>query len=239
MIRFLRVPQLPEGSVCELAIGGEYLRRLREPLEGRGIRCIALPPNPALDPRIASHADLSLLHLGGECFAGAEELDYETDFPIISKVPTYIHDCALNVCIAGEYVIACPEYAHVLPKDKTLIAVRQRYTRCSVCIVDEHSIITADPGIARACSGKLDVLCITPGFIELPGFDYGFIGGASFKPSRNEIAFTGTLDEHPDKERIEAFLKERGVCPVYLTEDKCFDCGSAVLLREKIEKLLP
>ena len=239
MSRFLEVPQLPEGSVCELAMGGEYFRMLREPLEGRGIRCIALPPNPALDPRIAFHADLSLLHLGGENFVGAEELSFDSDFPVISKVPTHTNDCALNVCIVGDYAIACPEYASVLPEEKKLIAVRQRYARCSVCIIDEHSIITADPGIARACGDLLDVLLIAPGYIELPGFDYGFIGGASFKLSKYQLAFTGLLDEHPDKKRIERFLQDRGVRPVYLTEENCFDCGSAVLLREKIEKPLP
>ena len=225
--------------MTELALGERYVPILGKALEGRGIRCISIPVNPVLDERIASHTDLALLHLGNDRFAAASEIGINWDFPVFNKVPTYKNDCALNSCIAGEYWIGCLSTAAVIPKEKTIIPVKQRYTRCSVCVVDEHSIITADPGIVRACKGKLDVLCIEPGHIALPGFDYGFIGGASFKLSKREIAFTGRLDAHPDRERIEAFLRERKIKPVYLTDGVCFDCGSAVPLREEISFSAP
>ena len=78
----------------------------------------------------------------------------------------------------------------------------------------------------------MDVLGIRPGFIELEGFDTGFIGGAAFRISERALAFTGQLDSHPDKAKIEAYLRSRGIEPVYLTERPAFDIGSAVLLIE-------
>ena len=36
-------------------------------------------------------------------------------------------------------------------------------------------------------SARIDVLKIRPGYIDLPGFDYGFIGGASFKPQTQSL----------------------------------------------------
>ena len=80
----------------------------------------------------------------------------------------------------------------------------------------------------------MDVLEIEPGHILLPGFDTGFIGGATFKLSAHELAFTGELDGHPDRPAIEAFLEARGVEPVYLTTQPAFDIGSAVPLTETV-----
>ena len=111
--------------------------------------------------------------------------------------------------------------------------MRQGYAKCCACVVNEGAMITSDTGIAKAAARHgVDVLRIRPGYIELEGFDTGFIGGASFKISPERLAFTGRLDAHPDVARIESFLRERGVEPVYLTDSPAFDIGSAVPLTE-------
>ena len=76
----------------------------------------------------------------------------------------------------------------------------------------------------------MDVLRIRPGYIELIGYDYGFIGGAAFLINDHTLAFTGALDRHPDKDRILDFLAQHGVQPVFLTEVPIFDIGGAVAL---------
>jgi len=59
-----------------------------------------------------------------------------------------------------------------------LIPVKQGYAKCSLCIVSENAVITADEGLAYTlCRAGLDVLKIIPGCIRLPGYGYGFIGG--------------------------------------------------------------
>ena len=77
------------------------------------------------------------------------------------------------------------------------------------------------------------MLEIAPGHIELEGFEYGFIGGAVFKLSKRELAFTGRLDAHPDYNNIIAFLDARGIAPIYLTDAPAFDVGSILPLIEK------
>ena len=47
----------------------------------------------------------------------------------------------------------------------------------------------------------IDVLLIRPGYIELPGYPYGFIGGTNGNLSKDIIVFSGSLKEHPDYEK--------------------------------------
>ena len=113
------------------------------------------------------------------------------------------------------------------------MSVRQGYSRCAVCTVDADSIITADRGIAVAAeSNGMHVLLIRPGYIRLEGYPYGFIGGASCKLASDKLAFTGSLDIHPDREAILGFLSERGISPVYLSQEPAFDIGSMIPLFE-------
>lgn len=100
--------------------------------------------------------------------------------------------------------------------------------------MDENSIITADRGIAAAArKNRIDVLVIRPGFIALDGFPYGFIGGAAFKMAKETLAFTGTLDWHPDQAAIEEFLAARKIKPVYITHYPIFDIGGVLPVTEK------
>ena len=77
------------------------------------------------------------------------------------------------------------------------------------------------------------MLEIRPGYIELEGFYYGIIGGASFKLSADELAFTGRLDAHSDFGAIMDFLAGRGVGATFLTGETAFDVGSVLPLTER------
>lgn len=63
--RYIKTPHLPEGKVGLCALGAKYRDLLEKPLVKRGISALWLPDNPNVDPRLAGHADLMLLHLGG------------------------------------------------------------------------------------------------------------------------------------------------------------------------------
>jgi len=234
MNRFLKYPQLPETTVSLLAIGQTYVAGYAAKLEQHGIEVLALQGPTDIDPRLRGHADLLLLHRGGDNFLAAEGLKEHNSVPIKNYVNLLNNEAALNVCVLGQYWIGCPDRAAWCPDDRRQIAVKQRYARCSVCIVDAQSIITADHGIARAAAAcGVDVLEISPGHICLDGFNYGFIGGASFKLAADKLAFTGSLRHHPDEKRILGFLEDRKIQPVYLSDCPLQDIGSAVLIREK------
>ena len=236
--RYIKTPHLPEGKVGLCALGAKYRDLLEKPLVERGISALWLPDNPNVDPRLAGHADLMLLHLGGaRVVTTCSQLsDLDMDITYTSRQGReYPQDIVLCACIVGIYCIHNFRFSDPAISGFERIDVRQGYAKCSVCVVDDKSIITSDTGIARAASSHgMDVLEIEPGHILLPGFDTGFIGGTTFKLSAHELAFTGELDGHPDRPAIEAFLEARGVEPVYLTTQPAFDIGSAVPLTETV-----
>ena len=252
MSGFVQLPGLPKEAKNVL-ICKKYAEILQFSLEIRGISSIIIPNNPVVDPRLSGHTDLSVFHARGErlflapYLKGTDfqnrlaELGAELIFPEIIQRPDYPQDAQLNVCAIGKNLIFSPKTAakeivdlFTNRTDTELIPVRQGYVNCSVCVVDEHSLITADRGIARKAEQHgLEVLLITPGHIDLPGFAYGFIGGAAFRLSEHTMAFTGVLDGHPDKEAILSFLYRHGLEADYLTNRPIFDIGGAIPLIEK------
>lgn len=240
MKRYLETPQLPAGRVSLLAMGACYINDYSPILTAYGIEVLPIYGTAAVDPRLQGHADLLLLHLGGDSFWAAKGVSIHNKLSIQNYVNLFENEAALNLCILGKYWIGSVKHAAWQPEDLVKISVKQRYSRCSTCIVDEHSIITSDHGIARAAGANgIDVLEICPGHIRLDGFDYGFIGGASFKIASDKLAFTGSLHHHPDEERILQFLSEHGQDAVYLKNEPLRDIGSAVLIAEEIDFPLP
>ncbi len=225
-----------------LLIGERYRSRLAQSLAAQGIDAFWLPDNAALDPRLAGHADLSAFvckdrAVVAESLYSSYIVNYLTNrgYKTVRsgrQGPAYPDDVGLCVCWTGRYTIYNPRTADPsVPEmlDGVPVAVSQGYAKCAAFVVDDHSIVTADAGVSRAAKNAgMDVLDITPGYIALDGYEYGFIGGASFIISDNAVAFTGRLDEHPDNDRILIFLAKHGKKPVFLTEDPIFDIGGAI-----------
>ncbi len=252
MSGFVELPNLPNHTDT-LLIGEKYAEYFDFPLKKLHIKVLYVPDNPLIDPRLAGHADLSVFHAGGErlylapslkgteLYAKLLKLGADPVIPAIRQGKEYPDDVQLNACAAGSRLIYAPRRSaeeivdYFTNKWRTMPMIsRQGYAKCSVCVVDERSIITSDPGLAAvADTNGLQVLRIRPGFITLPGFACGFIGGAAFRLSRDQIAFTGRLDRHPDQEKILDFLRTRGFDPVFLTDRDLFDVGGAVPLTEK------
>lgn len=246
MSGFLTFPNLPQGRAERAVIGERYRGLLSRPLAGLGISVMWMPDIAPLPPQVRGHADMALLHLGGNRFIAARELPEKIsdgltalgaellrlDMPLADEYPA---DCPLNIALLGKYVILNPVTAVHLPSaGLTCVSVKQGYSRCSVCIVDESSIITADAGISRAAEkAGLDVLLISAEGIELRGYAFGFIGGCAFKLAPDLLAFTGSLAAHKDGGRILSFLAERRVTPLCLTDGPLVDIGGAVLITEK------
>lgn len=248
---FVSKANLP-GSAALVLLGEKYCGALKKPLENLGLKVLAVPENKAVDPRLSSHADLSVVHTGGagiylaEFLKGSElefelrRLGFKVEYPNISFGCNYPFDCAMNICCVGDNAIFCDKTASadIVEKLKQRgykpILCNQGYTKCLISVVSENSIICSDKGISSACREKgIEVLEISQGNIELEGFEYGFIGGSSFKLSESKLVFTGLLDSHPDRYRILDFLDAKGIKPVFLTEKCIFDVGSILPIMEK------
>lgn len=180
-----------------------------------------------VDPGISNHPDVFLCKMGisdNSPIFFASNGDLGHDYPL---------DVAFNAACTGKYFIHNLAYTNekllhaAKMMDMILVDVRQGYTKCSVVVVDETSIITYDTGIANACAAirGLDVLLIAPGFVRLDGYDTGFIGGASGRVG-NEIIFNGDLWSHPDFNSIVKFIERRGLTCKWFSDYKLTDIGS-------------
>jgi len=233
-------------------MGARYKPILESALNRLGIEVLSCPDNIRLSEKVRGHADLSIVHLGSSklvidwVLAKSSPLfvnnltnrGLDLFHTIHNNAVTGAKEYSLCSCLAGKNFIH-----KIKDSDKTvltnidkctnIINVRQGYSKCSVCVVDDNSIITSDPGIAKAAkAGGISLLEIAPGHIKLKGYDYGFIGGSAFKISQSQLAFTGHIKLHPDCCRIEKYLQNKNIEPVYLTDKPIFDIGSAIPLRE-------
>lgn len=225
-----------------LIVGECYAARLSPALESFGVRVIPCPRNPYVDARLSYHSDLSVYHVGGKCFYLArhlrdselakelEHLGASVRFSKARQGGEYPLDASLCALPLGDAVYhnakICDEL--IVQSTSRFENIKQGYAKCAVCPVSSDAAITADKGVARVLEKNgVRVLQVLPGGIMLDGFDEGFIGGAAFKIAPDVLAFTGSLDLHPDKEKIEEFLSECGVRPEYLTAGQAFDIGSA------------
>lgn len=245
MIRFVEKPHLPKGKVRCIILGKKYKKVLETAIYERNIEPIWLNDNVHVDARLSGHSDLMAAHLGNNKLAVT--MSSANNCEIIHNIelvpvkdplkPEYPHDAVLNICIVGDRIIYNPKSADaqiISRLNGTKLCCKQGYTKCSVCVVDENSIITSDRKIAAIASAAgMDALTVNEKITVLDGFEHGFIGGASFKLSGNELAFTGRINDAAEKLRIENFLNERGISAVYLTDEPLFDIGSAIPIIEE------
>ena len=219
---------------------------VRDALRKRGFDIVALPAFPRLPAPVSGHPDMLIFIARGALFTHSEY--YSIARSQIDKIvadlslnlvmcdddisPEYPHDVRFNLAFVGGHVIGLRAAVahHILEfcdrQSIDFIDVRQGYSKCSVCIVSDDAIITADRGIARAARNVgIDVLEIVPGGVSLLGYDTGFLGGASGTDAEN-VYFSGNLASHPDAFAIESFCHRHGKSAVSLSTEPLFDGGT-------------
>ncbi len=149
----------------------------------------------------------------------------------------YPKDSAYNVGIVGKKCFlnkkVCDEvlYEIILSEGYEIIEVKQGYTKCSICPIDENSFITGDVSIARAGEkAGMEVLLVSNDNIALPGFLNGFFGGSVGMASENELLINGDIDLLPDSKKIRNFLSLKNIRITKLKEGEVLDIGSIIPL---------
>ena len=208
---------------------------LKEYLRAKGFELCFTEGISSVPAPIAHHPDILQCKLG--CEDSAPVFHGEA-----SRLGgAYPADILYNACCTGGYFIhnlkyTAPELlaaaraaASQGKKEPPLpVSVPQGYAKCNIVCVDESSIITSDAGIEKACtSAGISVLKISPKNVLLPGYPYGFLGGASGRIGR-EILFNGDLSAHPDFAEIRTFIESRGLSCVYFEDDPLTDIGSII-----------
>ena len=217
----------------------------KESLISRGYTLHICPPSNLLYEAVCGHPDM-LLHILGDKIVVHKDMNsefirtlvslnckvYKSNSPLKIEYP---YNVCLNSLSIGNLFVHLIKFTDInlldLSKDKKLINVKQGYTKCSTCVVNDHAIITSDISIAKALSlEKIDVLLLPSGDILLPGLSYGFIGGATGLLEGNVLAFYGHLDHYLYGKKVLEFLKKHKVEPVFLRNGKLIDRGSILRL---------
>lgn len=219
-------------------------------LKERGFDIIQLPPDPSLPEPVNGHTDLLVFIIEG--YLLTREKYYYSALSDIDKLckkarlkrmisteeagSKYPRDCGLCAAISGNKIIYCEKSADPkllrmgIANGYSLLNVPQGYTKCSCAILADGAIITSDEGIARITrAAGIDTLLICAGHIELPGYDYGFIGGASGLCG-NTLYFCGDIKSHPDYEKIKEFAEKHVTEIVALSSEPLYDVGSLVFI---------
>ncbi|MGH4124876.1 MAG: DUF6873 family GME fold protein [Clostridium sp.] len=212
-----------------------------EYLISRGYNLLICPPSNLLYDAVSGHPDM-LMHILGHSIMVHKDMDnkfireldllnykvYKSNSTLQIKYP---YNISLNALCIGNLFVHSTNYTDTnllsLFKSKKIINVKQGYTKCSTCIVNNHAIITSDVSIAKALSfEKIDVLLVPPGDILLPGLNYGFVGGATGLIEDNVLAFYGHLDNYLYGKEVLKFLNKHKVEPAFLRNGKLVDRGS-------------
>ncbi len=215
-----------------------------------GFSVLSLPPFPALDSRVASHPDMLILPIGNRLFAHREyykiakkEIDKLLSDTYLSLALTndavgsqYPNDVPLNVAVVGNRIIGRQDtmsrdlLKYATENGFSVEHTKQGYAKCSTIILGDQAIITADPAIEKTAHFlSLDVLAVSPGYVALDGYDYGFLGGAS-GVCGTTVYFCGDIMKHPDGERVVTFCHQHGYKTVSLSDQLLYDVGSIFFL---------
>ena len=218
-------------------------------LEKYGFDAVLMPPAEYLSTPGASHTDMLAFSGLGKLFCHSDY--YEKNKELIDKISvgaslglsseptgeTYPKDALFNCVLLGKYLLCNKKSvsSHILSEAQAnngleILHINQGYTKCSVCKISDDAIITSDASIHRVCMGAgIDSLLVEVGHVLLPGYDYGFIGGAS-GVCGEYVYFCGNINKHPSGEAIKNFCLYHGKEAVSLSDGALFDCGSILFV---------
>ena len=219
----------------------ENIRKEEEIFLSEHFSLIKLRPFDLIGEAVASHADMLLCPIGnalavhGLYYAANKDLFEQNNIRTVqaneSVDKKYPNDILLNGLFLSQTLYGRIDKLSSLLTDfaSEKVFVKQGYTRCSVCKVNENAIITADKTIAEAaCARGVEVLLISPGHILLDGYDYGFIGGASLT-YRDKIFFFGRIEDHPDYLKMRDFAEKHSAKLISLSDMPLSDIGGGVI----------
>lgn len=223
--------------------------KIKKSISGAGFNILEIPLLESVDRPIAGHVDIQLFKSRSTVFLHKflpkkilSILERYFTVNIINSLPKapYPNDVILNILHNDKTAFhsisntskEVKEY--FLKENIESINVNQGYSACSSIILD-NTIISADPSILTAASGNnYTTIKISVGNIELPGYNYGFIGGCT-GTFNNTIYFCGNLDKHPDKDKIAEAISLENKKYTCLSDEQLFDCGSIFFFGDNCE----
>lgn len=227
-----------EEKMKNLYISSNANDEIVENLRKRDYRPVLLPPSKLLDTPVASHADMLLHRLDDkllvcEYYYNENKELFDDENVILTDEKhgkNYPDDIIFNAFVYKNTLVGKIEklskYIRKHCESLKCVNVKQGYAKCS-CIVTPDFCITADKNIFNKLY-NLGCSCVSEGGVELDGYNYGFLGGASFYDD-GKMFFFGDLYAHKDGKIIAELLKSRGIETNCLTSGTLKDLGGAIV----------
>jgi hypothetical protein len=248
-MEYIGIPNLPEGPVSLAVADGRISLEAERTLLLNGTKLIKTSRHSGVHEAISYHPDIMFHHIGFNHIVFAPGTD-DAFLNVLSGLgfnlikgssvlsSKYPHDIAYNAARVGTFFFHNLKYTDVVLKkeleacDISPVRIEQGYAKCSISIVNDSSIITADAGIARAAEKKgIDVLLIDfRQKILLPGLNYGFIGGCSGLIGKNMWAVNGDVEKLTSFKEIYDFLSRKDIQIISLSNEQVTDIGSIIPL---------
>ncbi len=242
-------PNLPDRTVKNVIVSSEISEQIEYSLNNYGIALSKLYGNLNINKSIINHPDLYICHFDESTLFSITDryklcgrIDFDNFLHNISTINSegvllYPYDSILNCVILNNNLICNVKNVSkeiidcANNRNFNIINVRQGYTKCNICVVDENSIITEDIGIYNEMLKQgFNALLLKRHSVLLNGYPYGFIGGASGKISPDKLCFFGNIKLHPEYSEIYKFLYNRGVEAISLSNEPVYDFGSIIPL---------
>ena len=245
--RFLINPNLPENKVTTVFANIDD-NAIKSVFDELAIKVVSVAENKFLDAPVSKHADILANYVGKAIFLVDENQVELCSFiknndgksVVIENIKSpYPNDCLLNFADIGDYII-CNKYilseqiVKYLPQ-KEIIDVKQGYSKCSVCICKQNTVITDDISIYNALLqyDNINSLLVEKGSVSINKYNYGFIGGCCGLIDKNLLLFNGDLSTHTDFDKIEKFLYDINVKYIDIKGKPLTDIGSIIPITEK------
>lgn len=248
---FINTPNLPEDLVDLVVVDERISAEAEHTLHGMEISVLKAKSHKNLYPAVASHPDMMIHHIWQNIIICAPNTDAQLirnleqlGFQLL-KGETFISseyplDIAYNVARVGRYYFHNLKYTDPVIKRELErlgvepVNVKQGYAKCSVLVLNENSMVTSDPGIAKAAEGKgLNVLFVNERSIRLPGLNYGFIGGIGGMISKSALAINGGIEKLDSYNELVDFISKRNIKCVCLSDGDVTDIGSIIPLNTR------
>lgn len=248
-MNFIDIPNLPQNPVCLAVVDGRISAAAEAALIRLGVRLLKTQRHPCLYEAVSFHPDMILHHtgrnrivhapgMGSKLAASLVEAGFTLKCGETGLASEYPRDIAYNAARVGNFYFHNLKHTDpVLRKelenaDVEPVYVEQGYTKCSIAIIDDSTIITSDVGIVRAAERKgIQALLIRHDQnILLPGLDMGFIGGATGLADRHRLAVNGDASLLEDYIPVYRLLSQKKIQLLSLSDLQVTDTGSIIPL---------
>ena len=248
MLKFC-TPNLPRGRVKQMLVSSLVSEQIKDELIALGIEAVFLKRTGNISTELAYHPDILTLNVSEGKWIAEKGADYFPEYMnnVLTRVNltisgVYPQDCVFNSYIIGDTVFCGRNNAEIYKDIKELkqynaVCLKQSYTKCSVIILEEKSLITSDKSIEKALSQLgYNCLYVSNKGIGLNGFSCGFVGGCAGKISSDSLVFTGSIKAHKDYEEIKSFCGNLGISIYSLSNKPLYDYGGLLPVTEYSDK---